>query len=469
MKIDDHMKLFMEPEAIALVGVPRRTGKLSLNILENLLEYEFPGKIYPINPGCDEILGVKTYPSLKQVPDNIDLALIATPRPTVLSIVQDCADIGIRAVAILTQGFSDFDEQGRNLEKEMVRVLRKIGGRILGPNTLGIANAFSNVTTSFARPELTKFPVGIITQTGSFFTGTQNFLPSGKGVDLGNTCDIDFSDCLEYYENDSETRVIALYVEGVQNGRRFMEVAARVSRKKPILALKSGRSEFGLKAARSHTAQMTGKDMVYEAAFRQSGVIRVADIEELGDLTRAFSLLPLMKGKGVGIVTMSGSGGVLAADACHDYGLRMAEFLPETKAKIQEMSLPWVSISNPVDIWPVIFSKTNTDLTERYIEVSKIVLEIVAQDPSVHGILFIAGIFSKRDEIDPTDVILHITDSFKDMPITCFLHGHNSDVIADRIETTGRSVVFPSFERAVRALGRLRQYSEYLERPAVKF
>jgi len=171
-----------------------------------------------------------------------------------------------------------------------------------------------------------------------------------------------------------------------------------------------------------------------------------------------------MQGKGVGVVTMSGSGGVLAADACQDYGVRMAELLPETKAKIKEMSLPWVSIQNPVDIWPAIFKETYRDFHDRYMEVSKIVLEMVAADPTVDGILFLGGVFNKKDEIDPTEVILHIADSFKEKPIVCVLHGRNAPVITDRFEETGKTVVFSSFERAVRALGRLRQYAEILQR-----
>jgi acetyltransferase len=464
MTVKEDMKFFMEPTSVALIGVPRRTGKLSLNILENLLEYGFSGKVYPVNPNADQILGIQSYPSLKEVPGPIDLALIATPRPSVLQIVKECADKGVRAVVVVTQGFSDFDEKGRALEAEMVRILHKAGARLLGPNTLGIANVFARVNTSFSRPEVTRVPVGVITQTGSFFTGTQKFLLSGKSIDLGNSCDIDFSDCLEYFEDDPETEVIALYIEGIQDGRRFMEVSGRVSRKKPVIALKSGRTASGTEAAKSHTAQMAGRDEVYEAVFRQSGIIRVADIEELGDLAKAFSQLPLMRGEGLGIVTMSGSGGVLAADACQDYGLRMAELLPETKAKIKDMSLPWVNINNPIDIWPAIFSQTQADLSVRFIEVSKIVLEVVAKDPTVDGILFIAGVYNKKDEIDPTEIVLHIADQFPEKPIVCFLHGRNAPFMTDRLQETGKTLVFPSFERCVRALGRLWQYAEYLKR-----
>ncbi len=463
MSARDDLKFFMEPRSIALVGVPRRTGRLSLNSLENLLEFGFEGKIYPVNPSAEEIMGVRTYPSLLDIPDEIDLAVIATPRPAVLGVVEQCAQKGIKAVAVVTQGFSDFDEEGRAIEAEMVRVVRRAGGRVLGPNTVGVANAFAHMTTCFTRSEVTKVPVGVITQTGSFFTGTQGFLPSGKTIDLGNTCDVDFADGLEYFEDDPEVKVIGLYIEGIRNGKRFMKVATRVAKKKPILALKSGRSHYGRKAAQSHTGQLAGRDEIYGAVMRQCGIIRVADIEEEADLARAFCVLPLMGGRGLGVVTMSGSGGVLAADACDDYGLEMAELMEGTRGRIKAMSLPWVNISNPIDIFPAILSDTSSDFSERYLRVSQMVLDIVAADPTVHGILFIAGVFNKRDEIDPSDVVANVADRFRDKPIVCVLHGRNAEEIRARLEATGKTLVFPSFERAVRALGRLRQYAIFRE------
>jgi acetate---CoA ligase (ADP-forming) len=465
MDVVRQLNLFMEPASIALIGVPRRTGRYSLNILENMLEYGYTGKIYPINPGADRILGVKTYSRLRDVPGTIDMALIATPRTAVLDMVKECADKGIRAVAILTQGFSDFDQEGRELEAEMVKVLHKIGGRLLGPNTLGVANAFARVNTSFSRSELTLVPVGTIVQTGSLFTGSQKLLISGKSIDLGNSADIGFTDGLRYYEDDTDIKVIAMYMEGVTRGREFMETAKQVSRKKPVLVLKSGRTPSGSEAAKSHTAQMAGKDEIYDAVFRQCGVMRVADVEELSDLSRAFSTLPLMKGPRLGIITMSGSGGVLAADACQSYGLEVAQLLPETKGAIQKMSLPWITVNNPVDVWPVIFSDTKTDLSKRYVSVSKSVLEIIANDPGVDGILLIAGVFNPQDPLDPTDVIMEITDRFKEKPIACVLHGRNTPVITEKLEQTGRTVVYSSFERAVRALGRLYQYAKYQSSP----
>ncbi|MFC1825394.1 acetate--CoA ligase family protein [Thermodesulfobacteriota bacterium] len=459
MNIKDHMKYFMEPKSIAMIGVPRNTGRLSFNYLENLLEYGYSGKIFPVNPSAKEILGVKCYPTLKDIPYNIDLALIATPRDTVLGVVKECAEKRVKAVAIVTQGFSEFNKEGKALEEEMVRIIRESGGRLLGPNTIGVANAFRNVTTSFARPELKRLPIGVILQTGSFFPGTQKFLLAGKGIDLGNTSDIDFSDCLEYFGDDPETKVIALYVEGIDDGRKFMNVARRVSKKKPILALKTGRSESGLKATLSHTGHMASNDQVYDAVFKQSGIIRVQDFEEQNDLAQAFSCLQPMRGKGLGIVTMSGSGGVLAADACQDNGLQVADLRQDTRAKIQAMSLPWTTISNPVDIWPAVFSETNTDMSEKYIQVSETILKLVAKDPTVHGILFIAGIFNKKDEIDPTEIIFHYSNLFHKKPIVCVFLGRNPAII-DKVNETGKTVVLPSYERGVRVLGRLHQYAK---------
>ena len=274
---------------------------------------------------------------------------------------------------------------------------------------------------------------------------------------MGNACDIDVSDALEYYETDPHINVIVLYVEGIDKGRRFIEVARRVSRKKPILALKSGRSEYGAKAMESHTGSLAGKDEIYDAAFRQSGVIRATDIDELADLSRAFSCLPLIKGRRIGIISMTGAGGVITADTCHRYGLEVAKLSPEILAEVRGLFPSWLNISNPFDTWPA-FQVSGYP----YEEVVEKAFQLMLADEAVDGVIFIHGVFGKDGTWDVVSPILRAADAFKDKPILCWLYG-TYDGIAKKLEESGKVAVSLSCERAVRTVSRLREYAEFLE------
>ncbi|MFH1626163.1 MAG: CoA-binding protein [Pseudomonadota bacterium] len=452
------MKVFMEPRSIALVGVTRNTGEDSFNILENLLNYGFEGKVYPVNPGIDRILGVQGYPSVKDIPEDVDLAVIASPRATVFNIVKECAKKRVKGIVIVAQGFNDGDDEGKALQAEIMSVAREAGVRVIGPNSLGIANSFCNLNTSFAPAKLDNVPVGMICQSGLFFPGPPRLIVAGKAIDLGNACDIDVSDGLEYFETDQDIKVIVLYVEGIEEGRRFLEVAKRVSKRKPILALKSGRSESGSKAAESHTGSLAGNDEVYDAAFKQCGVIRTLDIEELADLSRAFSYLPLINGRGIGIISMSGAGGVITADACQRNKLEVANLSTGTLAEIKRLFPAWLTITNPFDAWPA-FQVSGYP----YGEVVDRAFKLMLADEAVSGVVLISGIFGKEESWDPSSAILRAVNTVKDKPVVCWLYGNYTGILPT-LEKSGKVVVFPSCERAVRALARLREYAEFLER-----
>ena len=454
----ESVKPFMEPETIALVGVSRSTGEDSFNILENLLKYGFQGKVFPVNPSADEILGIKSYANVTDIPENIDLAVIASPRSTVLTLVKECAKKGTKGIVIVAQGFGDGDEEGNVMQREMVSIARQAGTRIMGPNSLGIANSFYNLNTSFAPAKLDTVPVGIICQSGLFFPGPPRLILAGKAIDLGNACDIDVSDALEYFEGDRDVELIVLYIEGIQDGRRFIETSERVGRKKPILALKSGKGECGAHASRSHTGSMAGRDEVYDAVFKQCGVVRATDIEELADLTKAFSSLPLMRGRGVGIISMSGAGGVITADACDQYGLEVAKLTESTLKEVRGLFPDWLDISNPFDAWPA-FQVSGYP----YREVVSKALTLMLADENIDGIVFISGIFGKQDTWDISPAILDAIEAFQDKPVVSWLYG-KYDEVEYKLEASGKAASFPSCDRAVRALARLKEYSEFLGR-----
>ena len=451
------MRLFMEPRSVALVGLTRSTGITGWNVLEHLLSYGFKGNLYPVNPNADEILGLKCYPSVKEVPSDIDLAVILTPRSTVPQLVRECTDKGIKAITVVGQGFADSDEEGKGLQAELLRIAREGGARILGPNTFGTANAFINFSSAYVQMEMQKIPIGIICQTGLFFGGLPEFPILGKGIDIGNACDIDFSDGLEYFEDDPEVKVVLLYIEGIRDGKRFLDVAGRVSKKKPIIAIKSGQSEKAAQAAQSHSGSLTGRDEVYDAAFKRCGVIRVTSTEEFDDLSRAFLHLPLMKGRGIGVITNTGGGGIMATDACARHNLYLAELSPESSSKLNAIAPPWQDFENPADIWP-------PSMIARHPlpEVIRTTVETFLTDDNIHGIIMIMPGFPLQ--YAPILFEPVVMDIKFEKPAVIWIYGTDVEGLASWIQRTGKILYYTTMDRALNVLSRLNQYYEYLNR-----
>jgi acyl-CoA synthetase (NDP forming) len=453
------MKQFMEPQSVALVGVSRHTGEGTYNILENLLSYGYQGKIYPVNPNAGEILGVKAYPSITDITGNIDLAVIATPRSLVPRLVKECTERHIQSITIVAQGFTDAsDEQGRQLQKKINDIARSSPVRILGPNTFGTANAFINFSSSFVKIRLRKHPVGVICQSGIFFVGASEVSLIGKGIDLGNACDISFVDGLEYFENDAETKIVALHIEGIQDTKRFIDIVKRIAPKKTIVALKTGKSEQAAKAAQSHTGSLTGRKEVWEAALKQSGVIQAGDLEELVDLTRAFSVLPLMERSKVGVVTTSGGLGIMAIDACQHSNLEIGRLSPETKKRLNSIFPSWLDASNPVDIWPAMMGLQST------MKPLRDGLKALLSDRELGAVLFIGATPYKSWSADFYHLLNELAAAHQDKPIVACIHGPDGAETITKLQEAGKVVGFPTPERAIRALARLNEYSQLRRR-----
>jgi acyl-CoA synthetase (NDP forming) len=448
------MKQFVEPRSVALIGVSRYIGEGAFNILENLLSYGYQGRIYPINPSVSEILGVKTYSCVAEIADDIDLAVIATPRSLVPQLIKECADSNIRAVEIVAQGFSDAsDEEGKQLQKEIDSIAKAGQARILGPNTFGTANAFLNFSSTFIRIEMKRQPIGIICQTGAFFVGFSGTAFVGKGIDLGNACDVGFSEGLEYFENDSETKVIALHIEGMNDTRAFTSISSSVARKKPILALKTGQNEQAARAVQSHTGSLTGRKEVWRAAFKQAGIIQVSDLEELIDLTRIFSVLPPMKKSKIGVVTISGALGVMTIDASQNFDIGIDALSPKTQKLLDMMAPSWLKVSNPVDIWPIMIELQ--PITKLLIDG----LEILLTDHELGAVFFIGAAFDERWATDLCKILTELAAAHPDKPLVCSIYGPSAGQAINEMQDAGKVVGFPTPERAIRALGRLNEYS----------
>ncbi|MGB8873587.1 MAG: acetate--CoA ligase family protein [Desulfobaccales bacterium] len=350
------MKVFFEPRSVVLIGVTRQTGPGAFNNLEMLRRYGYSGKIFLVHPQVQEILGQKTFPRVADLPEPPELAVISLGRDRVLPVFRDCLNRGIRRLVVISQGFADADQRGGVLQEEMVELAHKHGARVVGPNTMGVVNAFSGFSSAFIDipRELAPPPLTLVLQSGVFQAGYPSFTwRLGKSIDIGNGCDVDFVDLLEFLENDPQTQIIMLHMEGLKRGREFLKIAARVAPQKPILVLKTGRSLAGAQAALSHTGSLVGEDAIFDLAFAQAGLVRVRNLVELRAAAKAFLHFRPMAGPRLGMVTAAGAFGTMAADACADYGLELAPFPERIRGELEDPHIPWHHLRNPVDIWPL--------------------------------------------------------------------------------------------------------------------
>ncbi|MFH1091036.1 MAG: CoA-binding protein, partial [Pseudomonadota bacterium] len=381
------------------------------------------------------------------------------PRDQIPGILEDCARLNIKGAILVPQGFADADQEGSALQARLTRTAAQTGIRVLGPNTLGVVNAFSGFTSSFMPLARTRSPIGIICQSGVFFVGSTVFTGLvGKGIDVGNACDVDFAEALEYFEDDEDIKIIFLHIEGLKEGRRFLEIARRVAVRKPIVAMKAAKSLRGAKFALSHSGSLAGDAKVAEAALRQAGLIMAQDTEEILDYTKTLLHLPLMRGNKVGVVTFTGAGGIILIDALDEFGLELAELAPQTIRTIKDLSPPWMPLQNPLDIWPAL-------MKHGLKHVYRLALEAMLQDDNVDGIICIAIApeYPEQAYLDATGVIQETVARFPAKPVVAWLYGPNQALLSKQIEEDGRIVALPSLTRAARALSTLYRRSKFLE------
>jgi len=443
MGITKPMELFLTPRSVAIIGAPRHAGRGSFNVAANLLDLRFRGQIYPVNPNMDSILGLKVYSSVQALPLGIDLGIVMVTRRIVPQVLTDGIEKGINAFIVITEGFAEADEEGKALQSAIVAIAKEKGARIIGPNSLGVINSFHNFSSSLVTPQLKTNPVAFICQSGGFLEGFSEFAP-GKGIDLGNMCDINFAEVLEYLENDPEIKIIALHIEGLKNGKRFLQVATRVQQKKPILVLKTGRGERAAQAAASHTSSLSGKDEIYHAAFKQAGLTQVDNVDELGDITKAFLHLPLPKGNRVAIITPSGGGATMSLDAMEQNGFELAKLSEMTINTVKEFFPIWSPPLNPIDIMAA-------SVRHGYKKVYRTSLEALLEDKNVDVILCIAGF--------PTLKTIKPAIRGRNKPVVTWVLGEWGENLLSKVQETDYHAVYPSPERAFRALAALRSYS----------
>jgi len=354
------LDVIFNPQSVAVIGASDNPGKLGSHVMRSLIEGRYPGKIYPVNPGKDEILGIKTYPSLSLVPDTVNLSIIVLPAEQVPKIIKECKEKGVRGIVLISAGFKEIeDKRGESLQKEITELADQSGIKIIGPNTFGIVNLHLPLNASFT-PEFSlveKGGISFVSQSGGMshlmaFLSLQDKVGFSKIIGLGNRCNVDFAEMVEYLIIDSQTKVIAMYMEGIDQPKRLMEVAKRGNREKPILAYKVGRSSTSDKASQFHTGSLAGKHEIYESAFKQAGILTVGSSEELLDTAKALTMCPLPEGNKVAVLSGQAGPGMAACDVCEMEGLLIPPFSVETQKRVEELLPPLAIRTNPVDMGP---------------------------------------------------------------------------------------------------------------------
>ena len=420
------LKSFFEPRGVAVIGASASPDKLSFGILKNLMTYGYRGGIYPVNPKSEEILGIPCYPEICQVPDPVDLAVIVLSSNLIPAVLDECGKRSIKGAIIISGGFKEVGDEGRDLELKILKIAEKYGIRLIGPNCVGTMNLSTGLNTTFIKGIPSTGGIGFISQSGAVCGGVvDHYAKTGIGfshfLSLGNEADVTETDMIEYLGQDSDTRVIAAYIEGIRDGERFIKVAKKVNSKKPVVILKAGQSEEGAKAVSSHTGSLAGSHAAYQTAFKQSGVIEALTTADLLNIAASLDWMGLPSGNRIAIITNSGGPAALASDSLASNGIQLASISPETQKKLKEKLNPSAQTANPVDM----LGGANED------EFS-FALDLVLSDPGVDMAL---PILVPQSLVKPEKVAQAIVDSSKktSKPVIVCLMGKESIQEANKI------------------------------------
>jgi acetyl coenzyme A synthetase (ADP forming)-like protein len=373
------MNRIMQPNAVAVIGASPEDGKIGNSVMKNLINGGYQGAIYPIHPKVPEVLGQRAYKSVKDIPGDIDVAVFAIPAPLVAGALKECGEKKIPGAVLIPSGFAETGNV--ELQDQIVAVAREYNVRLMGPNIYGFYYTHKNLCATFCTPYDVKGKAALSSQSGGVGMAIIGFSRSAKMgvsaiVGLGNKSDIDEDDLLTFFEQDPNTQVVAMHVEDLKDGRSFAEVAKRVSRTKPVIVLKAGRTTMGARAAQSHTAALAGNDRIYDDVLRQSGVVRAMSLNDMLEFARCLPILPAPKGENVLIITGAGGSGVLLSDACVDNELKLMAMPPDLDAAFRKFIPPFGAAGNPVDI-------TGGEPPTTYQNTIKLGL----QDPRIHALI----------------------------------------------------------------------------------
>ena len=456
------LRPFFSPAAVAVIGASARRGSIGGELFHNVLAGDFTGAAYPVNVRGESVGGVRGYTSVAEIPDKIDLAVIAVPGEHVRAAAEDALKCGVRALCVISAGFAELGPDGRARQDELLALVRAHGGRLIGPNCLGIALSGPQLNATFGPAAIPRGNIGFSSQSGALgLAFLEEAGARGLGlssfVSIGNKADVSSNDLLEHWEDDSATDVILLYVESFGNPRHFARIAQRVARRKPILAMKSGRSRAGARAAGSHTAALAGSESAVDALFQQAGVLRANTLPELLDVASLLSTQPPLRGRSVAVLTNAGGLGILCADACEAAGLDLPDLSDETRAALAAQLPAEASVANPVDL---LGSATATTY--------EAVLPAVLEDPRVDAVivLFVPPVIAGAAEV--ARAVRHAVDRVEplDKPVLAAIMGDDAAVRGALHQGKRPIAAFPYPESAAATLGIAARRAEWLRRPA---
>ena len=457
---------FFAPRSVAVIGASATPHKAGNEALVNIKANGFEGAVYPVNPRGGEILGWKVYPSIDALPEGIDQAVIILPAGATPQAVRDCAAKGIKAAVLAAGGFAEVDEDGRSLQVELEAAIEETGIRVIGPNTSGHTSTPAKFTSGFF--PLGKIPRGnisYIAQTGNFATHTMRYIMSAENfgvarvIGLGNKVDLEESEALDYLGDDPETRAIVLYLESFKNPRRFLDVASKVSRRKPVIMLKGGVSAEGADAAVAHTAALAADNRIMDGALKQAGIVQIRRYSHLFQAAKALAAMPLPKGNRVSFLAPSGALLVTMTDlCCRQLGLAVPTVDEPTRARLQEISPPFMRMRNPVDIWA---SALQHGIEYAYREG----MEAVLKDPNVDAVVPVL-MLADETGVPPLDFIVDLAERYPEKPIYVTFSGQLKHFVAAKADLEPRGIpCFQLMEEPFEVLDILWRCRQAMERP----
>jgi len=460
-KIENLDTLFY-PRNVAIVGASKNPGKLGYHVLKSLTEGGFKGDLFPINPGETQLFGATAYPSVLDVPNEVDVAIVVLPARAVPDIFRQCAAKGVKGIVLITAGFKEIeDETGAQLQEEIAGLADEAGIPVIGPNTFGMINLEADLNASFT-PEFSQVKKGgisLVSQSGGMahmlaFMALDENVGFNKIIGVGNRCNIGFSELLTYLVDDESTQVIAMYMEGTDDPRRLLEAAKEARAKKPTVVYKVGRSDVSDRASQFHTGSLAGQYEIYQRAFRQAGVLAVTSLEELLDNAKALASCPLPQGNKVAVLSGQAGPGMAACDVCEEKGLVLAQFSPETRQRIESALPPLALRTNPVDMGPAWYSP----------EAIREVADAAFSDEGVDAVVLCIAYASAN--VGTVESLADVLESWgKKKPVVCCLSAPG-EIWRDEIWSLEEAGVpnYATPERAAGALGNLWRYQTLARR-----
>jgi acetyltransferase len=452
------LEAIFAPQSVAVVGASPDPTKLGHRVLRNVVENGYAGRIVPIHPTAPQVLDLPAYPTIGAVPDKIDLAVIVVPPQAVLGVVDECGKHGVQGLVVITAGFKEVGGAGKDLERRLVEIVRNYGMRMVGPNCLGIIDTTTRLNASFAALMPNPGEIAFMSQSGALCTAILDWSKNegigfSRFVSLGNKADVDEVALLQAWGGDPQNRVILAYLEGIGDGKAFVQTARAVTKRTPVIAIKSGTTQAGTRAISSHTGSLAGSEKAYEAAFHQSGILRAQTMEELFDFALVFAYQPLLAGNRLAIVTNAGGPGIIATDAAEHSGLALAQFTPETIARLQNELPPAASVFNPIDV-------IGDARSDRY----RVALAAALADPNVDAALILFTPQAGSEPEETAKVIAELSAN-QPKPVATSYMGAASLGPALKLLNAHRIPNYPFPERAISALAAMVRQRAWMERP----